>query len=49
MTNNNDRIARLLAKLQDDTNHYSAPIMPTIVRRPPPKARRTSVRHRAIR
>jgi len=50
MTNNTpDHIARLIARLEADTKAYSNPIMPAKVNRPAPKARRTSVRHRAIR
>lgn len=50
MTNNTaDRIARQIAALEAAKAAYSNPIMPDQVRRPAPKARRTSVRHRSIR
>jgi hypothetical protein len=40
--------ARRLAQL-DALRKAPAPIMPAIIRRPPPKTRRNSVPHRAIR
>lgn len=49
MTNNDDRIARLLAQLEADKAQYSNPIMPAKVNRPAPRPRRHSVRHRSIR
>ena len=49
MTNNDARIARLLAQLEADKARYGNPIMPAVVNRPAPRPRRHSVRHRAIR
>lgn len=46
MTATNER--RILA-LQEDAKRLANPIMPTIIRRPPPKARRHSVPRRSIR
>jgi hypothetical protein len=48
-TNSSDRIARQIAALEAAKAAYSNPIMPDKVKRPAPKARRNSVRHRAIR
>lgn len=41
--------ARRAAQIDADRKAFANPIMPTIVRRPPPKTRRNSVPHRAIR
>jgi hypothetical protein len=41
--------ARRLAQIEADRIAFANPVMPTIVRRPPPKFRRNSVKHRAIR
>lgn len=54
MTNNEpinmtDTNARRLAVIRAEKAAYANPIMPTIIRRPAPKSRRTSVPHRAIR
>jgi len=49
MTNNDDRIARLLAQLEADKAKYSNPTLPAIISRPAPRPRRHSVRHRSIR
>lgn len=45
MTATNARRAAMIAALRN----APAPIMPAIIRRPAPKARRNSVPHRAIR
>jgi hypothetical protein len=42
-------IDRRLAILRADAKALATPSMPTIIRRPPPKTRRNSVPHRAIR
>jgi hypothetical protein len=57
MTNNLDDLTaamiatndRRLAQIRAEKEAYANPIMPAIVRRPPPKFRRNSVKHRAIR
>lgn len=41
--------ARILARLVEDAARYANPTLPATVNRPAPRARRTSVRHRAIR
>jgi hypothetical protein len=41
--------ARRLAQIEADRIAYANPTLPAIVKRPPPKRRRNSVRHRAIR
>lgn len=42
-------IDRRLAALRADAEKFKNPIMPAVVNRPAPRARRNSVRHRAIR
>ena len=54
MTNNEPinmtaTIDRRIAQLRADAEALRNPIMPTIIRRPPPKNRRNSVPHRSIR
>jgi hypothetical protein len=46
MTATNDR---RLAQIRAEKAAYAAPIMPSTIRRPPPRTRRNSVPHRAIR
>jgi hypothetical protein len=46
MTATNDR---RLAIIRADAARLATPAMPSIIRRPPPKNRRNSVPHRAIR
>lgn len=40
---------RRLAQIKADKERFANPIMPAVVNRPAPRARRTSVKHRAIR
>lgn len=56
MTNTDDLTAaiiastdRRLAAIRRDRELFANPIMPETVKRPPPKRRRNSVKHRAIR
>lgn len=54
MTNNDPinmtaTIDRRVAALREDAKRLANPIMPTVVNRPAPRARRNSVKHRAIR
>lgn len=49
MTNTDDRIARQIAALNAAKEAYSNPIMPATIKRVPPRRRRNSVPHRAIR
>lgn len=53
MTNNQNPAPRFASHAERlayfSRSKEGAPIMPTTIRRPPPKARRNSVKHRAIR
>lgn len=43
------RIDARLAAIRADAARFANPVMPSIVHRPPPRTRRNSVPHRAIR
>lgn len=49
MINMNATNERRLAAIRADKEKLANPVMPAIIRRPPPKVRRNSVPHRSIR